>query len=304
MTSEKDDENIGSFYMGRMRPPPEPRRVLPRGALTVMALSVFAVVIWYAYPQNRKAAQEGDVPVITADNAPYRFKPEDPGGMEVRHQDSTVFDPLENKALDKVEKLRPPAEQPMSKDKAVEIVKSQEKPAADDKPARLDLRMQMKTLPDGTEKIITGPSIKTGAAMPKHAVAPPKVFHPAQDAPAPAPKPAVAANPAPEAKTEAKTKTAAMPLPAVQTSVAATAGGVYVQLGAFRELSAARGEWAKLQKKYPQYFSGLTMRTERVDLGGKGVFNRLQAGRLAEKDAKKLCDALKAAGTSGCIVVH
>jgi hypothetical protein len=46
------------------------------------------------------------------------------------------------------------------------------------------------------------------------------------------------------------------------------------------------------------------MRTERVDLGGKGVFNRLQAGRLAEKDAKKLCDALKAAGTSGCIVVH
>ncbi|MBI1215389.1 MAG: hypothetical protein GC185_06185 [Alphaproteobacteria bacterium] len=299
MTQAKDDTSLGTLY-ARGRPPQEPKRVLPRGMLTFIALAGFAAVIWYAYPREHKAYQDVDIPVITADNTPYKFKPEDPGGMDIRHQDSTVFDPLENKSPDTVEKLRPPAEQPMSKDKAVELARAQDTPAVEDKPARLDLGMQMKTLPDGTEKIVTAPEVKPVTATPAHAVsakrAPPQVIHnaPVKTAAAPIPKPA-------PVKTAAADKTAAA---AIKPDATETASGVYIQLGAFRELSAARREWSALQKKFPQYFSNLTMRTERVDLGAKGVYNRLQAGRLSREDAKKICEAMKSVHSAGCIIVR
>src|SRR5690606_13519246 len=113
--NRKEDENLGSFYMGRMRPPPEPERILPRGLLTAIVVFAFAGILWYAYPQGAEKYTDVDVPVVKAEVSPYKFAPEDPGGMEVRHRDSTVFDSLETAPVKKVEKILPAGEAPLDR---------------------------------------------------------------------------------------------------------------------------------------------------------------------------------------------
>src|SRR4051812_9871741 len=113
---KKEEENIGSFYIGRTRPAPVPKRLLPPGALTLFALAMLGGIIWYAYPRGAERYTNLDVPVVKADTAPIKEKPESPGGMEVSHQDSTAFDPLQKNASAEVEKLTPAPEQPMDKD--------------------------------------------------------------------------------------------------------------------------------------------------------------------------------------------
>jgi hypothetical protein len=63
------EENLGSFYMGRMKPSTPPRRVLPKGALTFVTLFSFAAIIWYAYPRGQERYSDIDIPVIAADKA-------------------------------------------------------------------------------------------------------------------------------------------------------------------------------------------------------------------------------------------
>jgi hypothetical protein len=115
----KKDEEIGSFYMGRMRPPPEPKRLLPPGVLTLFALAALGGIIWYAYPRGAEKYTNVDVPMVKADTAPIKAKPASPGGMEVSHQDSTVFDPLQKNGGNEVEKIMPTPEQPLDKNQAI-----------------------------------------------------------------------------------------------------------------------------------------------------------------------------------------
>ena len=253
--SNNEDENLGSFYMGKMRPPPEPKRVLPRGVLSGLVILIFVAIIWYAYPQGQEKYTGMDVPVIKADTESYKSKPQDPGGMEIRHQDSTVFDPLEKKEEDKVEKLMPPAETPMDK---AEALAKEPATTLDSKQPQLNLQMQDKAA--GVEKVVPKPEAKS------------------------APKPAAPAS--------------------VSSAPKAVAGGnVYVQLGAYRSKESAARDWMLLQKKYSAALKGLSMRTEKADMGKKGVLYRLQAGKVTEDRANDICKTLKAAG-GGCMVVH
>ena len=151
------DENLGSFYMGRMRPSQPPRRILPRGALTFTTLFAFAAIIWYAYPRGQERYSDIDIPVISADKAVYKFKPDDPGGMEVLHQDSTVFDPLEKKSPDTVEKVRPKPEEPMVKPEAAKTSPIDKTPHT----------LQLQEVSHGSEKIIAAPPEEKPAPVKK-----------------------------------------------------------------------------------------------------------------------------------------
>lgn len=257
---QDDNEQIGSFYMGRMRPPPKPERKTPRGLITVLTLLAFAGIIWYAYPQGQEKYNAADIPLIKADTSAYKFKPDDPGGMDVPHQDSTIFDPLEKKAA-APEKLMPAPEQPVQAP-APAI-------SADEKPMNLDTKME--TVTPGTEKIVS--------AAPK--------AEPKKEIKAPEKK----AAPKKEVK-EAK-KPAATP---------AKTGDVYVRLGSLRNESEVAPEWADLQKRYPQFLKGLKSRTMKVDLPGKGIYYRLEAGTVPADRAKEICAALKST-PGGCLVV-
>lgn len=279
--NKKEEETIGSFYMGRMRPPPPPpERKMPRGLLTVIALVAFAAIIWYAYPVGQEKYEGADVPVIKADTAAYKFKPEDPGGMEVRHQDSTVFDPLEKKTAE-VEKLIPTTEEPL--DKKAAMIET-------DAP-KLNLDTQMQKVSEGTEKIVF-PAAKEEAAKPE-----------AEPAKKPMTEKEAIKVAADEAKKKPEKVAEKKETPAKETAKSSASGGtIYVRLGSYRNRAGASQDWDMLKKKYPQYLGGLETRVVPVDLGAKGTFNRLEAGKVTEVRAKEICSALaKTAG--GCIVV-
>lgn len=222
----KEDENLGSFYMGRTRPTAQPKRFLPPGVLTAMALFVFAGILWYAYPQGAQKYSDIDVPVVKADTAPIKEEPVDPGGMEVRHQDSTVFDPLQKNTAATVEKLLPAQEEPLDKD----VIKSPT-------PPKLPMAAEVK--------------------------------------------------------------------PAVKKVQSSSGRDSYIQLGSFRDMTDVQKDWDRMKKKFPEQFADLEMKTEKVDLPGKGTYYRLQAGTVTVARAKEICTELKAAkAASGCIVVR
>lgn len=281
MTNEEQkpkDENIGSFYIGR-RPPPSPERVLPKGGLSVIAIVAFIAIVWYAYPTAEDAQDVTDVPVVLAAKESYKFTPDDPGGMKVPHQDSTVFDPLDKKDASRVEKLLPGTEEPVNKDEVLKA-ETQEPPRT-----------------AGTEKLASV-KVEEPAKVEAKAAETPKAEEKAETKTEA--KPELKAET--EAKPAAKVETAAAAKPAAQAT-AATGGSVYIQLGSYRSTDGAATDWKKLKQKHPELLKGLDMRTQRVDLGDKGVFNRLQAGKVSEARAKEICDALKA-DAGNCIVVR
>jgi hypothetical protein len=88
-----------------------------------------------------------------------------------------------------------------------------------------------------------------------------------------------------------------------KANVPPATGGVYIQLGAYRDLAGAKADWAQLQKKHSE-LKGLSMHTEVVKIAGKGPLTRLQAGKVAEARAKEICSLMKARGNNGCMVVR
>lgn len=270
---KKEDENIGSFYIGRMRKPPQPKRLLPPGLLTTIVLLLLAGLIWYAYPHGAEKYVDMDVPVVKADTTPIKEAPEEPGGMDVPHQDSTVFEPLEKNSLAEVEKLQPAPEEPMDKEQA--IIKSSESSkstVAVKMAPKLDLDLQMKDSGRGLEKVVPKP---TETVMPVK----------------PGDKPMRTA-------VVATAKTAIS-----KNSSSATEGQRLIQLGSYRDMVGAQKDWVRLQKKYSQFLGSLSMKTVKVDIPAKGVFYRLYGGTVTEDRAREICAVLKTANPGGCILV-
>ncbi len=250
--NKKNDDNIGSFYMGRTRPPPKPKRQLPPGFLTAFAAFALGWILWSAYPRGEERYVDMEVPIVKADTFSIREYPKNPGGMEVPHRDSTVFDPLAKKPVGVVERLRPESEKPLDKETAIGLVKEGQSPSVIKMAPTLSLDLKMKDKKNGLEKTV--------------------------------PK--------------------AVPVKKKASSVAAVSGKkVYIQLGSYRKEAAVKKDWARLKKKYLQFLGDLTLKTERVDIPGKGVFYRLQMGKLTKARAQEICTALKTANSGGCILV-
>jgi hypothetical protein len=87
----------------------------------VALLVVFAGVVFLAYKQGLKQGAQGNPPVIHADSSPTKVAPADPGGMEIPHQDRTVYDRISGDAAPSSadgEHLLPKPEEPMQVQKS------------------------------------------------------------------------------------------------------------------------------------------------------------------------------------------
>ena len=106
----------------------------------------------------------------------------------------------------------------------------------------------------------------------------------------PAPEPKVAPKPAPAPPPEEK------PAPERVAPPAPSSSGAYlIQMASLRDEGAATREWARLQKAHTDVLGSLTVNIQRADLGAKGVYWRLRAGFVADRDAAAaLCQTLKA----------
>jgi hypothetical protein len=238
--------------------------------VALFTLGAFTGSVWYAYDQGVEKGITLSPPVIRADPSPTKVRPEDPGGLAVPHQDKLVYETLTSEQpTETAEHLLPPPEEPLSRPQSPPPQPVPPQPSAPSAaPAAGPAPPQR-----GDEE----------GALDVAAMAPAELAPPA--APRPQPEPPVAA--------AAETRSA-------RTS----AHGFRIQLAAYREADAATQGWHKLSRTNPSLLKGLKPNVIRVDLGAdKGVFYRLQAGPLADREtADTLCAELKRQKV-GCLVV-
>ncbi len=308
----------------------------------VVSLGVFGFIVWYAYQQGHKAGSDSVPPIIKADVNPVRVRPESPGGMEVPHQDKLVYDRVDPDARQpQVERLLPPPEAPLSRpsrrqdggfpgerypepsfpetgkysDIPVPTIPEEAPPQFVPAPAPLP---QETPQPPVTAAPLPQPAPGTlpqplalaprAATQPPIAAAPPPqpapgtLPQPLAPAPQAATKPPVTAAPPPPQAAAAQPPAAA---PQKAPPAASAGAGAYrIQLAAMRTEDSAHKGWARLQKANKDLLGNLNLTIQRVDLGAKGTFFRVQAGPLkSEAAARALCREM-AKRKSGCLVVR
>lgn len=99
------------------------------------------------------------------------------------------------------------------------------------------------------------------------------------------------------------TTAAAPSVPQTIGTIGQVIPGIRIQLAAVKTAEEAQKEWSRLQKSLGDTLTGLSLTVEGVDLGAKGIFQRIQAGPFQDKAAAAAkCEAIKAL-KQDCLVV-
>lgn len=278
---EEYEERDGDFeLLGEQRDeaPARSRSRLVAVALTLGVMLLFAGGLWFAYVQGTRHAGGGGaqtteaVPLLRAENRPTKVRPEQPGGMPMPDQNSSLYN--EKLAKSPVEKLLPPPEQPLPRPAPAPIT-----------PVRPTLAPQIQMPPPEASPAETAAS----AAGPRGRV----------------PQTAPAAMPPAEAGPGAAPQQTAAPKPVQKAALPAepTAGTVQVRLGSLRTPEEAREEWQRLKRANADLLGNMRANAVSVDLGEKGIHYRILAGPLDEAAAERLCTELKRR-SHGCIIAR
>ncbi len=273
-----------------------PRRPL-RSMLVIAALAAFlGGVIWYSYPREAAHQELMSVPIIRADIGPFKAAPADPGGMDIPHRESTVFDALRARRAEgdtaRVENLLSDVEEPLDRDKLFAGLR--------------------------TELTIEGRTVHRSA-----------VKEPVSDSASPAAEPVSGADDAPEQDIAAagqETQLAAqaedsVPVPAARPGQdvaarqanditpaagleqSARSGTHYVQLASLTSREAAEKAWEGFRREH-DVLSALSLRVQAADIAGRGTYYRVQGGPVAESEARRICAAIQSKKPGGCLVIN
>lgn len=276
--------------------PPRRRRGLLGYALPVVGILAFAGAVVVVYGGGSGSGGiGGGPPLIEADATPTKLRPEQPGGMEVPHQDKLVYERLHNGTpKPTIERLLPPPETPLPRP-----VVTPQLPPPPPVPT-----------PPGLAQVIPppqpAPADEALPAAPPPAAAEIPAAPPPSPRVQPAPPPsqaAVPAKPAPAAPPAPAQTAAVPPAAAAPAKPAGGSGNWRVQLASVRSEAEAQSEWKRLQSRYGDALGGLSMSIVRADLGEKGIYFRVQGTGADEERARSVCTQLKAQNV-GCVVVR
>lgn len=261
-------------------------RILPI-ALAAIAVVGFAIIVWYAYSTGVREGSETAAPLLRPDG-PVKVAPENPGGMEVPHQDKTVFNRIDEQgeAGAEVERLLPPPEAPRLPPGDLAVGPGVTPP---DSPGRVPMPAvpQLPSQDPGLAEIRRVP-------VPQQP-APPVRLTPDEPAAPPVQTPTQAPPP--------QRPAASTPPPAAPAQTA-SAGSFRIQIGAVKSDAAARQQWQTVSQKNQDILANVAPVIERADLGQKGIFYRIQGGGFATRAAaQSVCDTLKSRNI-GCFVVR
>lgn len=239
--------------------------------LALGVLLIFTGVVWNTYRQGVRPS-EGGLPVIAANDAPYKRSPDERGGVEVAGQDKAYYDSMDG--------LGDPAVQKTAARNPIDIRRREQVLAGG--PSQAEADEAATDLPP----IVYAEDTET-------AVTP-------QDEPIQI----ASVQPIPERVGPTIVDVEEETMPALPTTSRFAATGSYqVQLSALRSRDAAQSAWAGFQRSAPDLFMGANLDIQRADLGAKGVFFRLRVGSFADREAAKgFCADVKAAGKD-CMVV-
>jgi cell division septation protein DedD len=140
-------------------------------AVAAASMAIVIVAIWYAWSAGQSAI-DSPPPIVQADKSPVKVAPDEPGGMQVPHQDNEVFSAIEDAPREPVEELLPPPEQPMDLPDVA---------AAPEAPPRAETTPAPETLPART---VEPEKTTTATAEPEPKPTPPPAPKAAEPAPA------------------------------------------------------------------------------------------------------------------------
>lgn len=283
--------------------PPAPRRAVGRrwgvpALIAWVTLSAFAGALWFAYEQGVRKGMETGFPVVRADDGPVKIRPDDPGGLEVPHQDKRIYErmaggeaPVEDEARLRPEPERPVAREALIASSATGAVGGGNA-AGGTTAAPVPPPPQAVASASGSAPAAPAKAAKTSASGPPPAkAAPPPPSSPGKTAEAkvkPAPRPAVAPP----------------PREAVASRTGANRPPPRVQLGSYRSAADAERAWKRLSTREKPILGAVGPFVARADLGDRGVFYRLQAGPFESVEAARAACARLKQRKLGCLVVR
>jgi len=263
--------------------PPTPRDTLlsrvnrRRGQiLTAMvsfaAIASFGSVVWWAHNQDVKAGGKGLEPlVVQASPSPTRIKPENAGGLVPPNQDKEVYNRIQpNTVPVQPEKLLPMPETPK--------------------------------LPPGGILPTPAPPKEPEAAKTPTPMQTASAAAPATTAATPAPTPAAPPASPPVADKPATPQAAGPSIASLIDNMSGPTGGWRIQIASVKSEDIAKSTWARVSTANGDVLANLKMQPIRVDLGEKGVWYRVQAGPLDEKQAQSVCGTLRTR-KSDCVAI-
>ncbi|MCB2106838.1 MAG: SPOR domain-containing protein [Rhodobacteraceae bacterium] len=279
----------------------------------VFGAAVAGGVAWYVVT-GPASAPSGPPPVIAAAPDPFKVKPKDPGGMDVPDQDKLVYDRLApGDAPKRVENLLPapekpvppPVAKPAPAKPAPAVVAEKPSPApatapGGESPAGESSKDELAAIVDSMRQQMAAQEAAGVTDMAAANVSDTAKV-PATPAAVKDPTPVPVNEPAAEVSQQ---QAAVIPTAPEPSANPAPSESFLVQLAAARSEEAAQAEWGRLSAKHKDLLAGFQPSVERADLGERGVFFRLRAGPLADREkADALCASLKALNEA-CLIVR
>ena len=280
--------------------------------ITLVVMTGAVTIAWYSYTAGVKEGSEDAAPLLRP-KGPMKVAPANPGGLNIPHQEKTVFNAIDGKKTDRrVERLLPPPERPMpipaigtgdktlkSRTRSADRADGPATPPATRSPqvpsvAERDVRTAPVTPPKPPASAQAKDSPVAGSAKvakpneAKPEAAEPKAAEPKTAKPVSPPKPPVVALAKPPEKPAAAARTAK--------------GSYRVQIGSVSTDVQARKFWTTQASKNGDLLGKLAMNVQKATIKGR-TYYRIQAGPLADRGAaQSLCNKLKSRQI-GCIVV-
>jgi len=282
------------------------------GIVAALGMSgLFAVAAWFAlHRSNQDAPTTDPVPLIKAEAGPVKEKPEDPGGLKIPNQDKLVFERITPETkLPINEKLAPAPEEPIVR--SAEAKKGERKD--DSTKPDISKSLEKQKTPKSMETLESTKTVNLASDGPKaESLLPVKMPIPERKLaesnlhlPKAEMNAALATNEKLLPQKPSSPKLPALKEPTVVALAKTTAAksSYRIQIAAYRDDARAKTAWVMFKRAHKGILGPLTPITQRVDLGKKGIYFRVQAGYFSTaKAARAACAKLKAKMQS-CIII-
>lgn len=285
----------------------EPRQLWRPILLALVVTVVFAGMIWFAYSRGVQEGAERVPPRIAAAEGPVKVRPDDPGGLDVPHQDKLVYDQMGGGAEreeDAIEELLPGPEEPLARPEPAPLPPQPPLGRTASSPDQMPMLGEIPppvsgTSPETGRAQSPGEPTAAETAPPAGPVQEDEIVEIEVDEDSP-PKAPAAAPPArePTPARDAAPQVALAPPPpaAVAPPVTAQGSGAFVQLAAFRDAAGARKAWERMVAKHPDLFAGRNLVLVEADVGGT-TYYRVRTGPFESRAAAaEFCATLKRQG--------
>ena len=276
-------------------------KLLSLGLVVVVGLGAAAIIV-----PPMLFEPSADVALIKADEAPFKVKPQDPGGIEIPHTETTVMGMIDDlrQPEDATEVMRPPSAvpemPPTPVDESGEVTMAPEpQPAApaagtDGQSGNQSSGVSSNASNDTTAGMASDDTAETAgdaSSVTANSGGSEQQAETVSDAAAAEASTGNVTTAMPQSK----------PAPPKRVVVEGDEPLYVVQLAAFRKADTAREQAGLLAGKHKSRLDGAGLGTMKTDTGDDGIFWRVVTEPMARADADQVCAALKRAGQD-CIL--